>query len=432
MVRVVGAAVALWLVAAVGLSQPLDTAAAAAPSRAGSSSASTASDGSGDARAASASPAWHAQLDRYVAGKDVGVSVRLDGTALYNHEAARQRVPASNQKLLLTMALFERVDPESTIRTNALGNRTSTTTVSGDLWLVGWGDPTVTAGGVYGDRLPFEPARLGRLARRIKASGVTRITGSVKVAKSPFSRDWWAKGWRSHYRANYIPLPTGLSLDGNTAGGRHITNPELRAARVLTDSLRRQGVRIGSTAGVGWRPAGLDRVAAVESAPLVTLARYMNRRSANFFAEMLGKRLAVLSGRRPGSIAGGAAAVREWATSRGVAVTAHDASGLSYANRISSANLARLLDDQARTPRFAAVRSTLPAGGQGTLQDRLRGVRLRAKTGTLRGYSALSGYVYLDKRGRWASFSILSQGMSKSSAAAMEDRIVRWLEQSAR
>jgi D-alanyl-D-alanine carboxypeptidase len=52
-------------------------------------------------------------------------------------------------------------------------------------------------------------------------------------------------------------------------------------------------------------------------------------------------------------------------------------------------------------------------------------VKVRAKTGTLIDISALSGWVWLAKEGTWAQFSILSRGMSKTEAAAIEDRIVR-------
>ena len=65
------------------------------------------------------------------------------------------------------------------------------------------------------------------------------------------------------------------------------------------------------------------------------------------------------------------------------------------------------------------------SGGVGTLEDRLLDVRVRAKTGTLEEISALSGWVWLQWEERWGAFSILSRGMSKSQAVAIEDRIVR-------
>jgi D-alanyl-D-alanine carboxypeptidase len=66
------------------------------------------------------------------------------------------------------------------------------------------------------------------------------------------------------------------------------------------------------------------------------------------------------------------------------------------------------------------------------LEDRLGGVRVRAKTGTLIGVSALSGYVWLERRATWAEFSILSAGTSKSTAVRIEDAVVRILSDRAR
>jgi D-alanyl-D-alanine carboxypeptidase len=65
--------------------------------------------------------------------------------------------------------------------------------------------------------------------------------------------------------------------------------------------------------------------------------------------------------------------------------------------------------------------------GEGTLAGRLAGLPVSAKTGTLiQGVSALSGYVLLAD-GRMASFSILSRGLSKDGAVAVEDAVVRLL-----
>jgi D-alanyl-D-alanine carboxypeptidase len=46
------------------------------------------------------------------------------------------------------------------------------------------------------------------------------------------------------------------------------------------------------------------------------------------------------------------------------------------------------------------------------------------KTGTLTDVSALSGWVLSDGTGTWIEFSILSSGMSKATASAIEDEIV--------
>lgn len=375
---------------------------------------------------------WKQRIDRVVAGKAIGVAVREEGRFLYRHAAKRKRVPASNQKLLLSMALFDAIDPASRIRTVAATPVLQQPVLKGDLWLLGYGDPTITAGGRFGRELPFEPTRIRALARAIKAAGVQRIEGAVLGSTGYFARDWWAPGWKGDFPREYIPLPTALTFEGNTYRGDHISDPERRAARALTRRLERVGVTVVGAPSAGQAPAGLANVASVSSPTLSTMTAYMNRRSSNFFAELFGKKLAAVRAGAPGTIEKGAAEVAAWAARHGVNLTARDSSGLSYENRVAAAGVARLLGVAEDRPWGSTLRTGLPKGNQGTLENRLGKVRVRAKTGTLDGISSLSGYVWLQRRDAWAEFSILSRGLSKTNAAAIEDDIVRTLTRAAR
>ena len=166
------------------------------------------------------------------------------------------------------------------------------------------------------------------------------------------------------------------------------------------------------------------KIATISSAPVVDILRRMNVDSVNFDAEVLGKVLgAEVSG--TGSIGAGAAALDAFTEANGAPrFEHHDASGLSYANRVTSQGMVRLLwraDDEPWAP---DLRLALPTGGQGTLEGRLGHLRVRAKTGTLTDVSALSGWVWSRKVKDWVEFSILSEGMSKDEAVRIEDAIV--------
>jgi D-alanyl-D-alanine carboxypeptidase/D-alanyl-D-alanine-endopeptidase (penicillin-binding protein 4) len=116
-----------------------------------------------------------------------------------------------------------------------------------------------------------------------------------------------------------------------------------------------------------------------------------------------------------------------------VSLTAKDSSGLSYRNRVSPRGMTKLLGHvEDNAPWHQTLRQGLPTGGQGTLEDRLHGVPIRAKTGSLSGVSALSGWIYLRQTGSWAEFSILSRGLSYYGAKGIEDRIVRVIQRLAR
>jgi D-alanyl-D-alanine carboxypeptidase/D-alanyl-D-alanine-endopeptidase (penicillin-binding protein 4) len=182
--------------------------------------------------------------------------------------------------------------------------------------------------------------------------------------------------------------------------------------------------------GVGTPPAGLRRIAWIDSAPLVDTVRTMNVHSRNFWAEVLGKRLGHdVAGR--GTIAGGATAICGFASAHGLAFSCHDGSGLSYANRASALGIVQLLWYADDRPWGEALRSTLPTGGQGTLEDRLLQVKLRAKTGTLEDVSALSGWVWSRVSSEWLEFSIMSSGYDDRAAKSIEDQIVKIVSASA-
>ena len=362
-----------------------------------------------------AEPWWQRRIDAQVAGRPTSVTVGEDGAFWYRHLARVQRIPASNEKLVLSMALLSAVGADHVIQTRAVAGAAPVDgVVEGNLWIVGHGDPEVA------------PDTLDALAKRIAEAGVTRITGSVVGDTGPFLRDWWAPGWKDDFPAVEIPIPTALTYRGNLGPeGRHIDDPEMRAAAALTKALWRHGVAVGKGPKVSHATGSLVKVAMVESAPVIDILRRMDVDSVNFDAEVLGKVLgAETSG--TGSIASGAAAIDAYAAANGAPMfESHDASGLSYANRVTTQGMVRLLFAADDEPWAAQLRRALPTGGQGTLEERLGHLRVRAKTGTLTDVSALSGWVWSDRVGGWVEFSILSASLSKDEAVHIEDAIVR-------
>jgi D-alanyl-D-alanine carboxypeptidase len=356
---------------------------------------------------------WMRDLESLVGDRPVSVSVMANGAFEYGHSANIRRTPASNEKLLLSMALLDRFGPDERIPTEAAirGSLRDDGVVEGDLFLRGSGDPELDAQDLH------------RLATRLVAAGLRRIAGSVAGDTGTFVRDRGALGWHP-IALRYVGLPTALSFEGNVEAGGYVFDPERRAAAALAADLRALGVTIGDPArATDAVPNVLRSIASVRSAPLDEILRRQNVSSINQDAETLSKMLAAaVLGR--GSIAGGARVIQEWANDLEADVTLHDASGLSYRNRVSTASMAALLDDARERSWGDALFASLPAPGEGTLGGRLFGLEVRAKTGTLIGdVSALSGYVRL-RDGRSASFSIMS-ALPKDEAVVLEDAIVR-------
>ncbi|MEM6502226.1 MAG: D-alanyl-D-alanine carboxypeptidase/D-alanyl-D-alanine-endopeptidase [Cyanobacteria bacterium P01_C01_bin.89] len=108
-----------------------------------------------------------------------------------------------------------------------------------------------------------------------------------------------------------------------------------------------------------------------------------------------------------------------------------DGSGLSRQNLVTPQALVTVLNGMWRSPETLVFRQSLPIAGEtGTLRDRFKDTvlegRLIAKTGTLTGVSALSGYFpYEDQT--WVAFSILVNHSNQPASMlrqAMDDLLV--------
>jgi len=141
-------------------------------------------------------------------------------------------------------------------------------------------------------------------------------------------------------------------------------------------------------------------VATYQSAPLSTLAVRLMKESQNLYAETLLKTLGATPG--PATFPAGRAAVQGTLQAWGVApgeLIDRDGSGLSRYDFVTPAALVTILTHIARDERLRGpFEATLPiAGRDGTLQNRMKGTaaegNARAKTGSMTGIRALSGYV---------------------------------------
>ena len=355
---------------------------------------------------------WTRAIERVVDGQNVSVAVGEGDRLVFAHDASILRMPASNEKLLTSMAALDTFGAGHRFPTLAEAAASPTDGVlRGDLWIVGSGDPELT------------DARLAALASELHATGLRRITGAVVGDTSEFDRGWWAPGWLPGISRSFVTRPTALALDGNVVSGL----PEGAAAASLTRALVRAGVRVDGGPRAGSAPGDLKKIAVVRSAPLRDILARQNHGSINFDAEMITKALGAADGSR-GSTASGARAVETWAEVFGVTAEVRDGSGLSHLDRISTAGVVTLLLEAGLRPWAEVLYESLPAPGEGTLVGRLIGVPVRAKTGTLfiTPASALSGYVRA-ANGRRLAFSVISRGLDKATAVRIEDSIVRIL-----
>lgn len=213
-----------------------------------------------------------------------------------------------------------------------------------------------------------------------------------------------------------------------------VTDPVGVFGDALRDALEREGIAID---GDTLRSDHLGDGAWVEVAQLrsslLSTIDVTNKHSQNFFAETLCK----LLGRArfgEGSWQAGTRAVGEFLTRVGIAPGSYslaDGSGMSRNNRFAPSQVTKLLRYMYAQP-FGAdfMRSLAYSGERGLRWQRRLATgpylgNVFAKTGTLSGVSALSGYVKA-KSGKLYVFSILCNGV-RGNAPGAQDAIVRAL-----
>ena len=190
----------------------------------------------------------------------------------------------------------------------------------------------------------------------------------------------------------------------------------------------------------GWRlgalPAGARLLATQDSVSLAEVIRLVNKFSSNVMARQLLLTLGAEKVGRPGSIQGGRKAINDFLVERGIVVpelVLENGSGLSREERITAAGLADVLAAAWRgqyMPEFAA---SLPLSAtDGTLRRRFNSPemqgRLRMKTGTLEGVSALAGYVNAASGRTYVAVILVNHpGAQLGAGSAVQTALVQWV-----
>lgn len=426
---------------------------------------------------------------------DVSVLDADTGAVVYERRSTRASLPASNTKVLTAVAALHELGPGYRFTTDVVRRASVRDGVlHGSLYLVGHGDPT------------SRQSDYAALAAKVRAAGITTVTGSLVADGSFFDAQRYNPGWSTSYASEYYAAQTAaltlapnadldsgtviVTVKGGTRGRRptlrttpaaagkylHLVNaatttgatglslsrkrgtntitvrgqvrsgtswsgqvtvdkPELYAATVFRRELVRQHVAVAGPTRLGTTPAGRrTRVARDRSITLSALLVPFLKLSNNPHADALTKTMGTLAG-RPGSWPAGLARTRAYLRGlrvplAGVSLT--DGSGVSRRDRATPLALSTVLVKVRREPWWSAFDAGLPVAGVdshwggGTLRHRMTGTRAagnaHAKTGSLRGVTALSGYV-TGRDGRRYAFSLLSTYVG-STPRPLENEVV--------
>jgi D-alanyl-D-alanine carboxypeptidase/D-alanyl-D-alanine-endopeptidase (penicillin-binding protein 4) len=408
------------------------------------------------------------------------------GEELYAADAGKLMIPASNTKLFTAAAAADTLGLGYRFTTSVLTTgRKVGSALAGDLVLRGTGDPTMLAedydalaakvaaagirtvgGRLVADDTWFDSVRLGNdwawddetayYAAPISAlttspdrdydagSVVVAVAadgGKVKVTTTPDT------GYLKIVNRATVGAATDVLIErqhgtrtvvvtGTVATPYQewvaVDDPTAHTASLFRKALSRHGVRVLGPTVTSAAPAGAAKLAERESMPLSELLVPFMKLSNNIHAEILTKAM----GRKvagQGTWAAGLKVITDFARANGAQVlNMRDGSGLSRRDGFSPASIAQLLAAARGKPWFQAWYDSLPVAGDadrfvgGTLRSRMRNTpaagNVRAKTGSLTGVTALSGYV-TSADGEPLIFSIMLNQYLSASPKDIEDKI---------
>ncbi len=368
----------------------------------------------------------------------VGLAVQVaeTGEVLFENEAEKRFVPASNTKIVTGAVALDALGPDFRWTTRLVADGPVRDGVlEGDLWIVGVGDPVL------------ERSVVAAWPRLLREAGIRRVAGAVVGDDRAFEPWQWSEGWMwDDLYGGWAAGVSALQLHPNTVRAR------LAPAEALGEPARlvlpegtpplpmRSRARTGAPGSevrlrflpppeggpvelVGWVPAGPDTVPlflaaphptmflletlaealaaagievdegvrrAVEgeapsrpgwsaehrSPPLSEVLAEMMKPSDNQIAETLLRTVGREAG-DGGSATDGLRVVEETLGAWGIepgAVALTDGSGLSRYNEVTPNAMVRLLRSMWRHPQFDVFESSMPvAGVDGTLRRRLLG-----------------------------------------------------------
>mgnify|MGYP000912415347 FL=1 len=228
---------------------------------------------------------------------------------------------------------------------------------------------------------------------------------------------------------------TGSIGVGAQPSGRYvnISSPALYFGYTLKEFLQREGLKVNGGVKRSPVPDSAPPYCEYSSKPVSSIIYWLNKFSNNFMAEQICLTLGAKAYGAPGTREKGLEALKRYLVSCGVdpsSFSLSDASGLSRGNRISASAMVKVLKtavgDFHYGPEYLA--SFAVSGVDGTLKEKLNDEtmrrRVRAKTGTLRGISALSGFG-VSREGKILVFSVIVNSSKPKGFVDQAEKITR-------
>lgn len=350
-------------------------------------------------------------LDAIIAPvRDAGITVSAKvihadyDKTLYEYKPGAEMIPASITKLVTAACSLSKLGQSYNLSTIVYtdDNNIKNGVVNGNLYLKGFGDPD------------FSSADLSVLSDDILKMGIKEITGNIVADESFFDNEYFAlsNSYKGDTGPSYWPYVNALAFNKNKSH-----SPAQSAGNEFAANLTAGGVKLDGTTIMGTTPKGSKQIA-IFNHTIYDILSNMCKESDNHSAITMFKLVGAKLKDEPGTILKGQDVIQSFLSEIGVSRYSYEileGSGLTRYNKVNADMYIKLLkymyDDRFLFDYFMNALSI--AGKDGTLRNRMVGTQAEgnvfAKTGTLNGVSALSGYC-IDKDNEVLIFFIVMNG----------------------
>jgi len=217
----------------------------------------------------------------------------------------------------------------------------------------------------------------------------------------------------------------------------NVFRPDLYFLTLFKETLQRKGIKVEGKSDNFWLPYDAIYLRTI-SRPFAEIIIPLDKKSINLIAEMVLYALAEKYYGKPATAKNGIKVINNFISLIGMSPEKYnlvDGSGLSHYNLVSAELILEVLKYMyySEPGLYKVLVESFPiAGVDGTLAKRMNGTsaenNVKAKTGTITGVSALSGYI-TSRSGKLIAFSILIENFARGTSTArnFQDEICKIL-----
>ena len=344
---------------------------------------------------------------------------------LFSHNENKFFTPASLTKIFTLLAALETLGKEYAYPTSFYFSSTTPGEISGNLYIVGSGDPTQS------------PEIIRNVADSLmQKCNIKHISGDIVLDNSKFlPEEFLGRGWMWDDKNPLIGALTIMGYEVKEKQNSYLNAMPLLWGNFFSQELSKKGVKVDGSTRIGKVQENLKVKYIYYSDTLDKILAYMMKKSDNQIAENIFRTLVPEdSSDGVSTVAQAIASLEEVVNTAlglkwGKDYILVDGCGLSEYNLMTPAHLIKAISYLYQKYDFKILDYFASTKESGTLRERLP-FQVWGKTGTLSSASAIAG-ILQTKNKRWVIFCLMENNFifieDENDPKIFENRIIKYI-----